>query len=185
LRGGWGAKKVVDEILLDNKLQRDKLNKYKSSLDRLIALNLDLAKNALKMNDVTQAKKFIQIKNQNIHKQEEIEKQLASLTGLISSIETQVAQQRLVEQLEKGNKLLTGLHKEMSISQVHNIVDNLSDQIEYQNEISNLIITHDPDLDQELDGLKEEIRLPNEPKTELKEDVPSGQSREDAQPIAL
>ncbi|TIC41312.1 hypothetical protein E3Q06_01588 [Wallemia mellicola] len=159
----------VDEILLDNKLQRDKLNKYKSSLDRLIALNLDLAKNALKMNDVTQAKKFIQIKNQNIHKQEEIEKQLASLTGLISSIETQVAQQRLVEQLEKGNKLLTGLHKEMK----------------YQNEISNLIITHDPDLDQELDGLKEEIRLPNEPKTELKEDVPSGQSREDAQPIAL
>lgn len=164
----------TDSILLDNKIQRDKLNHFKKSLDNLAQVNHSLAAEAVARSDVTAARKFLQIKYDNIASVRQVQAQLDSLSGIIKGIEGKREEMLLLEQLEQGNQLLSRLNKTIRLERVQDILNSKETQESYQQEISNLIYTPIPDLqlDNELDSLVDEeptrqLKLPRVPEGEV------------------
>lgn len=172
----------TDAVILDNKIQRDKLAKYKNTLNNLANVNRSLALDAVRNGDVNNARKFIQIKNDNMATVAQVQGQLDNLSGLIRSIETKVEQQLLVTQLKKGNELLARLNSEMNMAKVENILESKEIQESYQREISELISAPDDDQNEEIstelnrlvDGERipaSEIKFPSEPAGEVVENT--------------
>ncbi|TIA91242.1 hypothetical protein E3P99_01172 [Wallemia hederae] len=165
----------TDGIILDNKIQRDKLIRYRNSLSHLANVNRALALDAVRNDDVINARKFLQIKNDNMASVAQVQGQLDNLQGLIKSIETKIEQQQVLSQLDKGNELLKRLNGEMSLDKVEGILNSKTEQEEYQREISSLISAPgEIEIDQELERLVEAapatagpaLHLPQAPATE-------------------
>lgn len=143
-----------DEAVLQLKLQRDSLKRYKKRITVIIEREHQVAKQCLQNGDKKRALLALKKKKYQENQVEELEKQMTTLEELTQSVEFAQLQQSFFKSLQQGNNILKELNKELSIEKVEKLLDDSSESIAYQNEL-NEMLSKNINPEDEMDVLEE------------------------------
>ncbi|KXN70602.1 hypothetical protein CONCODRAFT_49547 [Conidiobolus coronatus NRRL 28638] len=191
-----------DKVVLDLKIQRDKLKQYSKKIDLVIENETKIAKKLISEGKKDKALLALKKKKYQEKLLDDLGQQLFNLEEMTSTIEFTLVEQQVLEGLKKGNEVLNQLQKETPLDQVEKLMEDTLEAIEYQREIEEILSTSLPIEDQEalleeLEQLQEEenleinAQLPNVPINELpsKEGIEDDESVEEAEterkPVAI
>jgi len=156
----------TDRAVLDLKVSRDKLRRYKKKLD---ADEVKLFSRAREVNNAgkkSMAVGLLKLRKHKLRDVETVEKQLLTVYEMISTISMTTEEMKVVKALKAGKDALESLHKEMSVDAVLQLMDDVSEQNEIEQEISNILMNgiggglsaeDEMEVDAELSALEEEV----------------------------
>lgn len=125
-----------DKAILNLKIQRDRLSKSRQQLQKVIDRETEIARECIKSNHIERAKLALRKKKRQQSLLNNLERQSDTLEELIDTIEFKLIEKDVLYGLEQGNKVLKEINKEMSLEKVEKILDETSEGIHYQNELS-------------------------------------------------
>lgn len=171
---GWFSSKKKptvtsqDKAILDLKLQRDKLRQYQKQLEVVKGREHELAKECLAKGDKKRALIFLKKKRYQEQMLTRTEEQMASLQELASNIEFALVSKDVLKGLEQGNKVLKELNAEMSLSRIEQIMDETSEGIAHQEQVSamlseNMTAIDEDEVQMELEELEALVAGPKIP----------------------
>lgn len=165
-----------DKAILQVKLQKDKLLKYQRRINVLIKSERANIKKLLKTqapSDKAMAKTILKkIKYQEILIEKTMN-QILNLENMISNIEFKLIENEFLKGLSNGNEIMKKLNNELNLNKVEDIIDEFNENLQYQNEIDELLSTavvnqdFNEELDSELHQLEIELAMPEAPKEKL------------------
>jgi len=161
-----------DKAVLALKQQRDKMKQYQKKISNNMEKERLLAKQLLKDGRKEKAKLLLKKKHYQDNLLNKTDNQLESIEKMIQEVEFAQVELKVVDGLKQGNEALKQLQQLINIEDVERIMDETKDAIDYQNEISALIgggLTDDDEDDilKELEGLTEELDLPEVPDVDV------------------
>lgn len=155
----------IDRATLDLKVSRDKLAKYRATL------NLDsdkLATRAKTLHAEGKTKDAIQLLRLRKYKQENadrVEEQLMTVRVMIDKIAEKQNEAEIVQAMKQGKDALQGMHNEMTVDDVLDLMDDIKEQGEVENRINEILgegglsATMEEDVLAELEQLEDQVRL--------------------------
>lgn len=156
-----------DRAILQLKRSKDEIHKFTRKTDQLITAERAKLKQMIKENP-EKYKKDVKVRFllKRIHYQDHLlqqaMEQLINLENLVSTLEFKLVEIQFIKGLERGNEILTKLNKEFK--NVDELMDNVQEQISYQNEIDDVLAhsvvgvdNFEAELDKELEQLDREI----------------------------
>lgn len=165
-----------DKAILQVKLQKDKLLQYQRRINVLIKSERANIKKLLKTqapSDKAMAKTILKkIKYQEILIEKTMN-QILNLENMISNIEFKLIENEFLKGLSNGNEIMKKLNNELNLNKVEDIIDEFNENLQYQNEIDELLSTavvnqdFNEELDSELHQLEIELAMPEAPKETL------------------
>lgn len=169
-----------DKAVLQVKLQKDKLLKYQKKSNLLLKSETEQIKKYLRENDKRSAKKLLKRTKYQETLLENVSNQLLNLENMIQNIEFKLVEKEFLKGLSNGNEILKKLNNEMNINDVEKLMDDVNDNIQYQEEIDQVLSTSivgkdvEDEIDEELRQLEAEESAKNAPtKEELIGKLPS------------
>lgn len=156
-----------DRAILQLKRSKDEIHKFTRKTDQLIISEKARLQQMIKENP-GKYKKDVKVRFllKRIHYQDHLLQQaleqLINLENLVSTLEYKLVELQFVKGLERGNQILTKLNKEFK--NVDDLMDNVQEQITYQNEIDD-VLAHsvvgvddfEAELDRELEQMDREV----------------------------
>lgn len=174
---GQKASKVhiteTDKAILQIKRSKDEIHRYTKRTNTLIETERTRLKLLIKENPKTYKKDVrVRLLLKKIHYQEHLlqqaSDQLINLENMVSTLEFKMVESQFIEGLRNGNDLLKKLNAEFK--DVDQLMDDVQEQIAYQNEIDEALATSvvgtsnfEDEIDKELESLDREIN----PRAEL------------------
>ncbi|KAH3673008.1 hypothetical protein WICMUC_003961 [Wickerhamomyces mucosus] len=169
-----------DKAILQLKLQKDKLTQYEKRTNNLLKSETLQIKKLLRENNKTGAKVILKKKKYQQSLLESVSNQILNLENMIQNIEFKLIEKEFLKGLTQGNSVLKKLNNELNVKDVNELIDEVNDNIEYQNEINDLLSTsivgkdYEDEIDEELQALENEVivkTMPDAVKTEIKENI--------------
>lgn len=163
----------TDKAILQLKISKDELHRYTRRTERLLSTERLQLKQILKEDQSKDPKKNprARLMLKRIHYQshllQQASDQLINLENLVSNVEFKLIEQQFIQGLSTGNEILTKLNQEFR--NVDNLLDNVQEQINYQEEIDTALANSvvggglEDELDRELQALDNEINPTREP----------------------
>lgn len=161
-----------DKAILQVKLQKDKLLKYQKKSNLLLKSETEQIKTYLRQNDKRSAKVLLKRTKYQETLLENVSSQIMNLENMIQNIEFKLVEKEFLKGLTNGNEILKKLNKEMNINDVEKLMDDVNDNIQYQEEIDQVLSTSivgkdvEDEIDEELRQLEEQEAAKNGPKKE-------------------
>lgn len=161
-----------DKAILQVKLQKDKLLKYQKKSNLLLKSETEQIKIYLRQNDKRSAKVLLKRTKYQETLLENVSSQIMNLENMIQNIEFKLVEKEFLKGLTNGNEILKKLNKEMNINDVEKLMDDVNDNIQYQEEIDQVLSTSivgkdvEDEIDEELRLLEEQEAAKNGPKKE-------------------
>ncbi|KAG4305078.1 hypothetical protein PORY_001248 [Pneumocystis oryctolagi] len=155
-----------DFIILELKLQRDKLHRYQKSTEIFAIHTREAAKKSLSQGN---KQKALCLLRQKKHYQELLEKACAhieTVENLISTIEFALIEKDIICILKQSSFLLKDIQKQMSPESVSKLMNQIEDNVIHQNEINHILSNTLESKDKEFLDELEELQLyvfPNTP----------------------
>ncbi|KTW31996.1 uncharacterized protein T551_00678 [Pneumocystis jirovecii RU7] len=170
------SKKVTkkDYIVLELKLQRDKLHRYQVNVENFVLDTKEAIKKSLAQGN---KQKALYLLKQKKKYQELFTKACAhieTVENLISTIEFALIEEDVIYILKQSSCLLKDLKKEMSFESVSKLMDQAKENIIYQNDINNILSDKLEDKDEEYSKEFEELQLymfPHPPNKEIQNET--------------
>ncbi|CAI4662933.1 CCQ_1a_G0040740.mRNA.1.CDS.1 [Saccharomyces cerevisiae] len=186
----------TDRAILEVKRSKDEIHKFTRRTDNLILVEKSQLKDLIRKNPENYKSNMkVRFLLKRIHYQEHLlqqaSDQLINLENMVSTLEFKVVEKQFINGLKNGNEILKKLNKEFS--NVDELMDDVQDQIAYQNEINETLSrsvvgtsNYEDDLDKELDALENELnpekmnnaKVANMPSTEGLPSLPQGEQTE-------
>ncbi|CCE62557.1 hypothetical protein TPHA_0C04070 [Tetrapisispora phaffii CBS 4417] len=157
----------TDKAILELKRSKDNIHKFTKRTEQLINDERQTLKVLIKENPVDYKQNTkIRFLLKRIHYQEDLVQkasdQLTNLENMVSNIEFKIIEKRFVDGLKSGNEILKKMNREFG--DVNNLMDDVQNQIDYQNEIDNVLSTsivginnYEDEVDKELEHLEQEV----------------------------
>lgn len=149
-----------DKAVLQVKLQKDKLIRYQKKMNLLVDQETTQIKVYLRQGKKNDAKVLLKKTKYQQKLLEDSSNQLYNLENMIHNIEFKLIEKDFLKGLQNGNAILSKLNNEMKVEDVERLVDEVQDNIAYQDEInemlSNSVVGQDieDEIDQELAALE-------------------------------
>ncbi|CEP22303.1 unnamed protein product [Cyberlindnera jadinii] len=149
-----------DKAVLQVKLQKDKLVRYQKKMNLLVDQETTQIKVYLRQGKKNDAKVLLKKTKYQQKLLEDSSNQLYNLENMIHNIEFKLIEKDFLKGLQNGNAILSKLNNEMKVEDVERLVDEVQDNIAYQDEInemlSNSVVGQDieDEIDQELAALE-------------------------------
>ncbi len=121
-----------DKAILDLKIQRDKLQKYRNKIQIILNRETESARFHLANNDKQRALLILRRKKYQTDLMAQTETQLMNLEQLCNSIEFALVEKKVLEGLKSGNIVLKRLNDEMRIEDVDKLMEETADAIAYR-----------------------------------------------------
>ncbi|CAI4708825.1 ALI_HP2_G0040330.mRNA.1.CDS.1 [Saccharomyces cerevisiae] len=186
----------TDRAILEVKRSKDEIHKFTRRTDNLILVEKSQLKDLIRKNPENYKSNMkVRFLLKRIHYQEHLlqqaSDQLINLENMVSALEFKMVEKQFINGLKNGNEILKKLNKEFS--NVDELMDDVQDQIAYQNEINETLSrsvvgtsNYEDDLDKELDALESELnpekmnnaKVANMPSTEGLPSLPQGEQTE-------
>eukprot|EP00587_Corethron_hystrix_P009639 CAMPEP_0113312308 /NCGR_PEP_ID=MMETSP0010_2-20120614/9193_1 /TAXON_ID=216773 ORGANISM="Corethron hystrix, Strain 308" /NCGR_SAMPLE_ID=MMETSP0010_2 /ASSEMBLY_ACC=CAM_ASM_000155 /LENGTH=223 /DNA_ID=CAMNT_0000168113 /DNA_START=114 /DNA_END=785 /DNA_ORIENTATION=+ /assembly_acc=CAM_ASM_000155 len=156
----------TDRAVLDLKVSRDKLRRYKTKLSVDEVKLLSRAKKCSTAGNKSMALGLLKLRKHKLRDVENVEKQLLTVYEMISTISMTKEEMKVVSALKAGKEALESLHKEMSVDDVLKLMDEVSEQNEIEEEISTILTNgiggglstaDEAEIEDELDALEKEV----------------------------
>lgn len=170
-----------DKAVMDLKVTRDKLHKYKKKAERERETLIIKAKEQLKLGRKDKAAVVLKAKRYKEQMLSKLEGQLDNVAQLITSIETAQLTTQIMNTLDAGNKVLKQLNEEMPIEKIEEIMQDSAEAVAYQEEVAALLsqsltsedtVAVDEEMaEMEKELLGEPVHLPAAPKTKVEIEV--------------
>jgi len=130
---------IVGRATLALKNQRDHLHKYQKKIRYITDLETEAAKEALRRGDKGRALLALRRKKYQESLLAKTDTQLFELEKLVGSIDFAIIQKDVYYGLQQGTAVLKAINDEMKVEDVERLMDNTTDAIAYQQEISDLL----------------------------------------------
>ena len=143
-----------DKAELQVKRQRDRLKKYETECEKVIARETEMCKQLLKQGKKDKAKLVLRKKKYQEKLLDNARNQLTNIEELSGNIEFAQMQQQVMKAMEQGTNVLKEINAQMSLEEIEQIMDDTQEAIEYQNEVNALLSQNLTEEDDE-DVLKE------------------------------
>ncbi|CAI1634375.1 hypothetical protein SEUBUCD646_0M02160 [Saccharomyces eubayanus] len=157
----------TDRAILEVKRSKDEIHKFTRRTDSLIQVEKYQLKELIRAHPKNYKSNIkVRFLLKRIHYQEHLlqqaSDQLINLENMISTLEFKMVETQFINGLRNGNEILKKLNKEFS--NVDELMDDVQDQIAYQNEINETLSRsivgandYEDELDKELDALEMEV----------------------------
>lgn len=176
----------VDRAVLDLKNARDRLTKYNKELDTSIEKLMQRAKAAKEAKRTQTALGLLRLKKYKQTQVENVQTQLLNIHQMIGTIDSQQQNAQIVQSMKAGKQALAKLHEETTVDEVLHLMDEIAEQHEMEQEITEVINGAVPSLtaDQEeaveaelealvaeMEGTQTDLVMPEVPADKLPEVV--------------
>ena len=156
----------IDRAILDLKNTRDRLTKYNVQLELSIEKLLDRARAAKDQGRTQTALGLLRLKKYKQTQVEQVQTQLLNVHQLIETIDSQQRNTQIVASLKAGKEALAQLHKETTVEDVLQLMDEIQEQHAVEQEITDVIngavptLTADQEeaVEAELEALQMELQ---------------------------
>ncbi|CCK68324.1 ESCRT-III subunit protein VPS20 KNAG_0A06680 [Huiozyma naganishii CBS 8797] len=157
----------TDRAVLQLKRSKDDIHRFSRRTDELISTEKLQLKKLIKENPKDYKSNLrVRLLLKKIHYQshllQQASDQLVNLENMLANIEFKLVEVQFLQGLQRGNEILTKLNKEFD--NVDEVMDNVQEQIQYQEEINNTLSqsvigvdNFEEEIDKELDDLDKEI----------------------------
>lgn len=148
-----------DKAILQVKIQKDKLAKYQRKMQLLITNERNQIIVYLNNGQKESAKTLLKRSKYQEKLLEDVSTQMFNLENMIHNIEFKLIEQDFLKGLKNGNSILAKLNSEMKVEDVERLVDEVHDNIVYQEEINEALAgavvgqDWEDDIDEELEAL--------------------------------
>lgn len=133
----------IDRAILDLKVSRDRLTRYKKKLNLDSTKLLSKAKAYKAKNtsaDTKNALNLLKLRKLKLKEVDNIDSQLLTLQGMVSNIQSKEEEKEVLAALRTGKNALEKLHAENSLEDVMNLMDDVQEQNELEEEINNVLV---------------------------------------------
>lgn len=133
----------IDRAILDLKVSRDRLTRYKKKLNLDSTKLLSKAKAFKAKNtdaDTKNALNLLKLRKLKLKEVDNIDSQLLTLQGMVSNIQSKEEEKEVLAALRTGKNALEKLHAENSLEDVMNLMDDVQEQNELEEEINNVLV---------------------------------------------
>lgn len=156
-----------DRAILQLKRSKDEIHRFTRKTDQLINAERERLREMIKNNPENYKKdRNVRFLLKRIHYQDNLlqqaSEQLINLENLVATLEFKLVELQFVKGLERGKDILTKLNKEFN--NVDELMDDVQEQISYQNEIDNALShsivgvdNFEDEIDKELEQLDKEL----------------------------
>uniref|UniRef100_A0A6B2LJW0 Charged multivesicular body protein 6 n=1 Tax=Arcella intermedia TaxID=1963864 RepID=A0A6B2LJW0_9EUKA len=174
----FGSKETVDaeaehdKAVLALKTQRDQLKKFMKRVNMQLEKEVEMAKRLMAEGKKDKARYCLRKKRMQQNLIQQAEQNLQNIEEMINTIEFAQIQQKVMDNLKKGNEALKKLQS-MSVEEVEDILLDTKEALEYQQEVDRLMsesLTQEDDAEilKELEALTfvekgPEIQFPEVP----------------------
>lgn len=142
----------IDRAILDLKVSRDRLNRYKKKL-YLDSEKLFLkAKTFKEKNETRAALGLLKLRKMKQKEVDNIDSQLISIQTMISNIQTKEQEAEVLAALRSGKNALEKLHSENTLDDVLKLMEEVEEQNEIEREINDALVS----TGESLTGIEEE-----------------------------
>lgn len=134
-----GTISPTDRAILDLKNSRDRLSRYKKKLDADEDKLLERAKVFQKEGNKSMALGLMKLRKHKILEASNVEGQLLKILQMVDTIVGKENEMEIVKSMKEGKNALEQLHKEMSVDDVLQLVEDINDQTEVEREINDIL----------------------------------------------
>ena len=177
-----GTITATDRAILDLKNSRDRLNRFKKKLDDDEAKLLERAKICQKEGKKNMALSLMKLRKHKVAEATNVENQLLTILEMVDKIVGKQNENELVKAMKEGKEALEKLHKEMSVDDVLQLMDEIEEQSEVENQINDILTqgvglsaADESAIEEELAALEQELMNENENNIDISSlpDVPT------------
>ncbi len=131
----------IDRAVLDLKVSRDRLTRYKKKLHLDSQKLLAKAKSLKQSNhDTKAALSLLKLRKMKEKEVDRIDSQLISIQTMVSNIRTKEQEAEVLSALRSGKNALEQLHKENTLEDVLNLMEEVEEQNEMEREINDVLM---------------------------------------------
>ena len=169
----------IDRAVLDLKNARDRLQKYRIKLENDEARLVQQARIARDAGNKERALGILRLRKYKQSQAATCEDQLLNVLKMVETIDSKQNESKLLSALAAGKDSLKKMHEETTVDDVLNLMDEIKEEIEVENEITEILsavptlsAAEEEAVEAELLALELEVHGLPEDKIELP-DVPS------------
>mmetsp|Transcript_25955 Transcript_25955/g.37217 ORF Transcript_25955/g.37217 Transcript_25955/m.37217 type:complete len:244 (-) Transcript_25955:3935-4666(-) len=171
-----GTISATDRAILDLKNARDRLSKYKTNLQRDEKKLSQRAKELHANGQTNMAIQLLKLRRYKLKEVEQVESQLMNLWQLVETINSTQNEQEVVKAMKVGKDALEKMHKELTVDDVLELMDDIKEQHDIESEISTIIgngvttftALDDSEIEAEMVALEKEVLSEMKPQQEGK-----------------
>ena len=130
---------ATDRAILDLKNSRDKLQRYRTKLEADEVKLTAHAKAAKASGDTRKAMYYLKIKRHKTKEADNVNAQLLTVLQMVDTISSKQNESEVLVALKTGKDALADLHKEMSVDEVIQLMEEIEDQAEMEREINDIL----------------------------------------------
>ena len=130
----------IDRAILDLKVSRDKLQRYRVRLDADTQSLTAKAKDAKAKKRTKMALGLLQLRKAKINQVDQVNEQLITIHTMISTIQNKEEEAQVLEALKAGKGALAKMHQENSIESVLKLMDEVEEENEVERQINDVLI---------------------------------------------
>jgi charged multivesicular body protein 6 len=134
-----GGISSVDRAMLDLKNARDRLNKYKTKLQRDESKLTARAKQCKVEGQTKTALNLLKLRKLKLREVDQVEGQLLTVMQLVGTIDSKQNESQVLEAMKKGKDTLQQMHEEVTVDHVIELMDQVTEQHEIEKEISDIL----------------------------------------------
>mmetsp|Transcript_6083 Transcript_6083/g.9214 ORF Transcript_6083/g.9214 Transcript_6083/m.9214 type:complete len:218 (+) Transcript_6083:111-764(+) len=178
----------IDRAVLDLKVSRDRLTRYKKKLfldsDKLLAK----ARSLKQSNETKSALGLLKLRKMKQKEVDKIDSQLITIQTMVSNIQTKEQEAEVLTALRSGKTALEKLHNENTLEDVLQLMEEIEEQNDMEKEINDVLVNtgetltgiEEDELELELqalmggtdtvpDSVEDKVDLPKVPTSKLPE----------------
>ena len=138
-RAPQGSISAADRAMLDLKNARDRLSKYKSKLQKDESKLTERAKLCKQQGQTKTALNLLKLRKLKMQEVDNVEGQLLTVMQLVQTIDSKQNENQVLEAMKKGKDTLQQMHEEVTVDDVIDLMDQVTEQAEIEKEISSII----------------------------------------------
>ena len=139
-----------DKAMLEAKVARDRLIKYKKRMEEDNDKQVEIAKRLVKANKKDQARIILRQKKQREVYINQADGMLQNIQAQIDQMERTKLELEVFDRLKETNEILKKLNEKMPIEEIEELMESNADLTEQVNEISNLLAQDMSPADQQM-----------------------------------
>ena len=134
--GGGGGITATDRAMLDLKNARDRLSKYKTKLEMDDERLVQRAKQAKLDGQTKNALLLLKVRKIKQREVDTVESQLLNVLQMVQTLDSKQNEQEVLAAMAVGKDTLKKMHEEMSVDDVLDLMDEISEQHELEREVN-------------------------------------------------
>ena len=149
---------AADRATLDLKVTRDKLQQYKTKLERDDARIIARAKKAKTDGNTKGALSLLKIRQIKKREVESVEQQLLNVLQMVQTIDSKKNEVQVLAAMREGKDALKKMHEETTVDNILNLMDDIQEEHELEKEMNGILQNCSLSVEDEA-GIEAELAL--------------------------